>query len=173
MNIFLIVFFFVALFYLPAEAAVGVGNADQGAYPKLTMQGDVYVNSCEKSELDDMKKELQENFENWHEVSNAAEIVLCSDRNSESINSINKILPKLLRLDVGGVGEKSIVRVVKPTQKEIDTIFAERHAWGASVKKDLGDLRLQYFSDEACTKEVIFRLSEGKWRIFEIGEYCD
>jgi hypothetical protein len=137
------------------------------------MHGDVYANSCNNSNLEKLKKSLEAKFGFDPKLSAIIEIILCGEKNSVNRNNVGALLSKSLRVETGGVGEETTLEIVVPNNETIDMMLAEGRAWNTFLKKDMEDLRMQYFVNEACIKEVIFRKIREKWFIVEIGEYCD
>lgn len=46
-------------------------------------------------------------------------------------------------------------------------------AWNATVQDDYPDVKLLYFSNEACVRSVTFKPIKGNWVIMGTGEACD
>lgn len=80
---------------------------------------------------------------------------------------------KSVRVSGYATGTESTLKIVRVDNELIEEVMATAHAWGVSVRMRNGNFSLQYYGNEACVKEVIFKNVKSKWMIYEMGEACD
>jgi hypothetical protein len=149
----------------------------QEEYPSLIMQGGTYLNACLNNEKAELKKNvLKLKWPNQDKAWKLIETVLCANNNEISRSYISDLVPnKLRRKDLTDAKPK--IMFVRKNEELINKLLALRNAWSPNVRKHETNLYqgivLQYFSNEACVKELTLRHVKDKWKLYEISETCD
>lgn len=136
------------------------------AYPSLNMQGNTYPSACVFDERRSLKESLRSlKYPDEKKAWKIVEMVLCGPSNRITRSYLEHHISKNLRNE-------------EVTGKWRSQIFSLTKAWNAALRADLNDrkslgISLQYFSNEACVKELTLEYDKNKWMIYKISEVCD
>ena len=143
-------------------------------YPKLTMHGETYENSCSPKPKEKLMDDIRKNTAySKRSLQNAIEFILCGDQNSRNTKRITRLINEVVVISYEGTGEGKITTDSKRNTTVVKTIMARGMAWDATLIFEDSDVKLQYFSNEACVKSVKLRYVKNSWLVHEIGEACD
>lgn len=144
------------------------------SYPKLVMHGDTYESSCSAKQRQDLISNIRKNIQHdSRSLENTINFILCSNYNSKNIKQMINIVDAVVTTSYEGTGEEKVTGSSKDKMEILKDVMAEGKAWNATLIFDDSEVKLQYFSSEACVESVKLRHSDNSWLIHEIGGACD
>ena len=143
-------------------------------YPTLTMHGETYENSCSPKSRKKLMENISKNvLHGSRSLQSTVELILCGDRNSRNRKRMIHLIDQVVVTSYEGTGEKEVTGELNKKIDVLKIIMAGGRAWEATLIFDETDVKLQYFSNEACVKSIKARYFKNSWLVHEIGEACD
>lgn len=143
-------------------------------YPKLVMHGETYENSCSTKQRRDLTRNIRKNIQyDSRSLQSTIELILCGNYTAQNTKRMINIVDEVVTTSYDGTGEEKIVGSSKDKMAILKDVMAEGKAWHATLIFDDSEVKLQYFSSEACVESVKLRHANNSWVIHEIGGACD
>lgn len=144
------------------------------SYPKLVMHGEAYENSCSAKQKQVLTSHIQKNVQHDHRLlQTAIESILCRSYTPQNIRMMINFVDNIVITSYEGTAEEKIVGTSGEKVQILKEVMAEGNAWNATLIFNDSEVKLQYFSSEACVESVKLRHSKNSWLINEIGGACD
>lgn len=161
--------FLMTVFYLNKSHGADL----RSAYPSLSMHGETYRNACEADLKNMLLTTIQARYREVAREFTVMKAILCAPKSKANKAYIKSKMSNSIRVGADATAIESTLKIVRVDDELIDDMMAEAHAWGVSVRMRDGNFSLQYFENEACVKEVVFKKRKSKWVIYEVGQACD
>ena len=135
-------------------------------YPSLNMQGNTYPSACVFEERKLLRKSLRSlKYPDEKKAWEIVEVILCAPSNRATRSYLEHHISKNLRRE-------------EVADKWRSKIFALTKAWSVTLRPDVNvrnniEIGFQYFSNEACVREIALEYDKNKWMIYKISEACD
>jgi hypothetical protein len=138
------------------------------------MHGGTYQNACSPTEISKLKNNLRKNnISDYKTLKIILETILCADENAKNTKKIYDTLDNEIIESYEGTGEQKSKNLIAKRKEIVSEIMAKHNAWNAEVDVNHHEIKLQYFSNEACVNSVSLRYLKQKWMIFKVGGACD
>lgn len=164
--------FFLCLMSIFSQSSIALEK--QPLYPKLVMHGETYENSCSTKQRRVLTNAVKKNIHHDSRLlQNTIEFILCSNYTDKNAKRMINIVDAVVTTSYEGTGEEKVAGSSKDKMEILKEAMAEGKAWNATLIFDDGEVKIQYFSSEACVESVKFRHSNNSWLINAIGGACD
>jgi hypothetical protein len=144
-------------------------------YPTLRAHGNTYTSACtlenKKELLIQLTAALPEKASR-NDAWKLIDMLLCQKISETNRHRLASITPKKIPIISGGTGAE-IDTIFIERHKEIDTLFADRKAWEASIGSEENLLFISYIANEACVVGKTLKLIRGKWNLISMSQGCD
>ena len=156
--------------FIPNASAEG----SAAHFPKLIIRGLEYENACTAKKKLDLRRAIEKQISpDFRKLQSAVEFVLCANLSQRNAKRMSTLLDAMVTTSYEGTGEDASVEKISKNRIDAKDIMAEGSAWNANILFQNGEVKVRYYSSEACIESLKFQHSEGKWLIHEFGGACD
>jgi hypothetical protein len=150
------------------------GSSSSDEYPPLPVHGVNYPNACNQGEKTRLQAalidaKLQDEPQLWR----AIETLLCASSNATNRSYVKSLIPPKIRKVEDSEEDKPVIRMVTVSEELITDLMAGGNAWLANIHLGSGKVSFDYFSNEACVKEVTLEFTQSRWYVRQISAACD